>query len=242
MQHVLSILFIAVSFALTAISPVKAGISLDATRIVFSEKNIKQGQHIGITSSILPDKPYLVRAQILSKPDNDSTNTPFLVSPSLFRLEPGSTNQLRIMLKGSGLQQDRESIYYLRVIAQPAGKYGGLHNIKGLGGEIMLSTGSIIKVFYRPKNLLTSQKEGMSGLKYSRKGNQLYVYNSSPYYITLSSLIVGGRKIPLSLIRNNTMLPPFSGMSYRVEHLAGPVTWKAINDYGGSEEFHGEIN
>ncbi|MTC48279.1 fimbria/pilus periplasmic chaperone [Providencia alcalifaciens] len=237
MRRALSGLFLLILFSSAAV----AGISLDATRVVFRETMALQGQSIGVTSSKQSSTPYLVRAQIVTSPDGISADTPFVVSPSLFRLEPGMTNQMRIMQRSGNLPQDRELVYYLRVVAQPAGKNNTKETGRTLGGALVVSTASVIKVFYRPSGLSVSMQQAMASLQFSRKGQHLYVYNPSPYFISLSSLTVGGQNIPVSVKKQNTMLAPFSGLNYQENPPVGQVTWKAINDYGGTEVFHGEL-
>lgn len=78
-----------------------AGIALDATRIIFSSADDISGQSVGVISSSDSSTPYLIRTQILTTPYSDEGSPPFLVTPSLFRLEPGATNQVRIMKKTS---------------------------------------------------------------------------------------------------------------------------------------------
>lgn len=99
-----------------------AGIAIDSTRIIFQAADDTTGKSVGITSSSGSLTPYLIKAQILKTPAGEQADTPFLVTPSLFRLEPGSTNQVRIMKKNTALPQDKESVFYLRAIATPAGE------------------------------------------------------------------------------------------------------------------------
>lgn len=237
MQRVLSVFLFVFVFPFSSY----AGISLDATRLVFSESKSQRGITVGVTSSPASGSPYLVKARVVTTPDAVSTDTPFVVSPSLFRLEPGTTNQLRIMQRSGGLPQDRESVYYLQVIAQASGKNNEADKPERLGGAVVVSSSTVIKLFYRPSGLPGHQQAAMGELQFSRKGQQLYVYNPSPYFITLSSVNAGGQSVPLSASKQNTMLAPFSGMTYAVDPPAGPVMWKAINDYGGTEVFHGEL-
>lgn len=216
MQRFLSLFFLTFLIPFSA----GAGISLDATRLMFSENNSRQGAGIGVTSSPASSSPYLVKARVVTTPDAVSTDTPFVVSPSLFRLEPGTTNQLRIMLSRGGLPGDRESVYYLQVTAQAAGKNNEAGKLEKLGGAVVVSSGTVIKLFYRPAGLTVSPQHAMAGLQFSRRGQQLYVYNPSPYFITLSSLKAGEKTVPLSAAKQNTMLAPFSGLTYAVSPSA----------------------
>ncbi|HIE0660805.1 MULTISPECIES: fimbrial biogenesis chaperone [unclassified Providencia] len=217
-----------------------AGISLDSTRLIFS--NTDKGQTIGVTSSQQSTVPYLVKAQVLDDIKGNNTQTPFSVSPSLFRLEIGATNQLRIIKTGDQiLPHDKESLFYLRVMALPARHPGNEPSQSDSQSAVVVSTGSIIKLFYRPKNFEISQQQAMSSLKFSRQGQSLTVSNPSPYFITLSSLHVGENNIHLSLEAQNTMIPPFGSVVYPNVNTANKITWQAINDHGGVEKFYASI-
>lgn len=231
--------FIGLGFVSTS---VMAGIALDNTRIIFNESDIKNGQSIGVTNSGSSTAPYLVKAQVIKDIQGQETNTPFVVTPSLFRLEPSATNQLRIMkVSEQILAKDKESVFYLRVMATPAGQVETANMHNELGGAISVSTGNIIKFFYRPTGLSMSQKQAMSSLRFSRQGNELKVDNPSPYFVTLSSLKVNGIAVPLSVQKQNTMISPMGYQTYAIANPSGNVIWQAINDYGGSEVFKGVV-
>lgn len=226
---------------LTSISAV-AGISLDSSRLIFSATDQANGQSIGVSSSAQSPLPYLVKAQVLGDVRGDKPDTPFSVTPSLFRLEPGGTNQLRILKTGNQLlAKNKESLFYLRVIALPAGKGGELTPKAEVGGTVAVSTGSVIKLFYRPAGLSQTQQQAMAGLQFIRQGNTLRVANPSPYYVTLTSLTAGGKAVAVSARHKNTMIAPFSQMTYPSSGTNGSVTWQAINDFGGVEKFNGKI-
>ena len=185
--------------------------------------------------------PYLVKAQILENPYRDMGETPFIVTPSLFRLEPGATNQIRIMKKNVALPQDKESVFYLRTIAIPTSEKGLSQSQSNIGGTVQVSTGNIIKLFYRPDNLNMTQKQAMQSLKFSQTRDGVKVSNPSPYYISLDTLKIANKNVSLSMKQNNSMIAPFSSYSYSNTPQQGTVEWKAINDYGGTEVFHGQI-
>ncbi|HGN1706723.1 TPA: molecular chaperone [Providencia rettgeri] len=218
-----------------------AGIAIDSTRVIFQASNNKTGVSVGIASSSNSQTPYLIKAQVLKTPSGVQTDVPFLVTPSLFRLEPGNTNQVRIMKKNMALPQDKESVFYLRAIATPSGEKNNGQQDNNIGGTIQISTANIIKLFYRPAGLKMEPQQAMQSLQFSADGNGLKVTNASPYYVTLNSLTVGGRKVPMSVSAGNTMISPMSSNVYPGAPHQGSVEWEAINDYGGTEVFHGQI-
>lgn len=230
-------LFISLNFSISAI----AGISLDATRIIFLSSDERKGQSIGVTSSAESLSPYLIKAQVLKDIQGHSADVPFVVTPSLFRLEQGKTNQIRILKTSGTLPQDRESVFYLRVMAMPAGEKGITTEPTKVEGALTVSTGSIIKLFYRPTSLSMTHQQAMQSLQFSHQGQKLKVTNLSPYFITLSSLKIGNQSVPLSVQKQNTLIAPFSSQTYMTKAVTGQVSWQAINDYGGTEVFHGVI-
>jgi P pilus assembly chaperone PapD len=218
-----------------------AGIYLDNTRVIFQAADDVSGKSVGVVSSSSSQTPFLIKAQILKAPVGEEVGNQFIVSPSLFRLEPGSANQMRIMKKNSALPQDRESVFYLRTIATPAGEKNNEQQKKNIGGIIKVSSANIIKLFYRPAGLSIKPQQAMQSLQFSAAGNGLKVTNPTPYYVTLNSLVVGGRKVAMDIKSGNTMIAPLSSTTYPNAPHQGNVEWKAINDYGGLEVFNGSI-
>lgn len=218
-----------------------AGIAIDVTRVIFTASDDGTGKSVGITSTASSLTPYLVKIQILQNPYSDNTNTPFLVTPSLFRLEPNTTNQIRIMKKVGSLPEDKESVFYLRTIAVPTSEKGLTAPKSNIDGAVQVSTGNVIKLFYRPNNLAMTQQYAMKTLRFSASSNGVKIDNPSPYFITLNSLKVGNTAIPLSIKKGNSMIAPFSSLTYTTTVRQGKVEWEAINDYGGSEVFYGQV-
>ncbi|MEM7863078.1 molecular chaperone [Morganella morganii] len=218
-----------------------AGVSIDSTRIIFQDRNNKSGESVGITSSSTSLTPYRIKAQVLKTPTGESEKTPFIVTPSLFRLEPGTTNKILIIKDNMDLPKDKESVFYLRTIATPTSERNNISQQNNIGGSVKISSGNIIKLFYRPDGLKTTPHQAMKSLQFTIEGNGVKVLNPSPYYVTLNSLSIGGVKVPLSIKTGNTMIPPQSGNFYPNIIQKGKVEWEAINDYGGLEVFYDQI-
>ncbi len=102
-----------------------AGISIDSSRIIFQSSDDARGRSVGVTSSVSSVAPYLVRAQFSRDIEGNNVQTPFITTPSLFRLEPRAVqNQVLVVKKpgADGLAKDRESLFYFRSVAMPAGE------------------------------------------------------------------------------------------------------------------------
>lgn len=216
-----------------------AGISLTATRLIVPETG--GGSSIGVRSDNSSTKPFLIRAQVFRDVEGRDAQVPFVITPVLFRLEPGNHHQLRVMRKGGTLPQDKESLFYLRVAALPATSAPSQTALPAPEGALTVATGNIIKLFHRPSGLSVSQKVAMGQLQFTIAGNQLNVSNPTPYYITLSSLQVNGKSVNIRTTREQNMIAPYGYQRYANAPTSGNVQWSAINDYGGREDFDGSI-
>ncbi|MDA5494136.1 molecular chaperone [Yersinia intermedia] len=234
---------VALSLFLMGSGSAMAGISIDSSRVIFQASDDARGQSVGVTSAVSSSSPYLVKTQVVRDVRGQDMQTPFVTTPSLFRLEPGSTNQVLIVKKTGvgGLPQDRESVFYFRSIAMPSGEQQAATQLPVVGGALQVATATVVKLFYRPSGLPLSQQQAMSMLQFSAAGLGLKVTNPTPYYITLASLQVGGISVSLNAAAGNTLIAPFGSQLYSRASHQGKVEWKAINDYGGAEVFHGSV-
>ncbi|EOV8089281.1 fimbrial biogenesis chaperone [Providencia rettgeri] len=236
MQRIFSTIFysfIALGAMCCSILSYANGFGINATRLVYPERS----KDISTTVRNTTDNVvYLVQAGI-SRAQDSMVSAPFTVTPPLFRLEPNSVNLIRITLNATDLPKDRESVFYLHTSALPASKK--INNEQAsddIPAAIQFAVGNIIKVFYRPTNLLTTSEEAQKNLKFLVMENGLKVVNDSPYYVSLSSLTVGGKKIPLNT-PEELMISPFSNHVYPMKNTAGVIEWKTINDIGGNNAY-----
>lgn len=230
-------LFLFLSFCFS----VYAGISVDVTRIIFQENDSARGKTIGITSAENSQGPYLIRAQVTGDILGSQVNTPFFVTPSLFRIEPGTSNQLVIMKKESQLPRDRESIFYFRAIAVSASPKGDLSAAPVVAGELQVASATILKLYYRPNGLSMTSQQAFANLKFKANGKSVEIKNASPYFVTLSSIKINNKNIALDKNAANNIIPPYSEINYKSTLQGNEVAWTVINDYGGNEVFNGKI-
>ncbi|AHG21731.1 fimbrial chaperone protein [Chania multitudinisentens RB-25] len=237
-KHTLRI--IAGGMLLTA-APAMAGISADATRVIFQANDEAKGKSIGLTSSTSSLSPYLVKTQVTQDVQGQQTQVPFVTTPSLFRLEPGSTNQVLMMKTPGSLPQDRESLFYFRAVAMPAGAASTTSPAPAVAGTLQVATATVIKLFYRPGGLAMPQPQAMSKLQFSAEKQGVKVSNPTPYYITLNRLSIGNTPVKLRVEDGSSMIAPYSHALYPGTPRQGRVEWTAINDYGGMEAFNGTV-
>lgn len=230
---------VVLSLCTLLVQPALAGISIGASRVIFSETDSSQSVDISNRSS---NQPFLINVGISDSLSAKSTNSAFMPAPALFRVESDSTNKIRILKKSNSLPSDRESIFYLNITAIPTGKAGQDNNDNKLGGTLQVATGNTIKLFYRPDNLPMAQKEAMGKLQFSKAGNGTKVSNPTPYFISMKTLVIDGKKVKLDVIKGTSMIAPFASNVYPVTAGQGKAEWAAINDFGGVETFRGSVN
>lgn len=192
-----------------------AGITVNATRVIYdgNKKETPVTISNGKDSSV-----FLVRSWI--EPDNKGDAVPFIITPPLFRIDPGQENILRISLMSETLPQDKESLYWLNVLSVPPAT--------DKKNSLQFSVNSKMKLIYRPIALVGKQAaSAYKQIQFSHSGNQLMVSNPTAYYINLFSVSVNGT--PVKDVR---MIPPKSNIILEAAQ-GNKVSWKAINDAGG---------
>ena len=228
------------SLIFTTVEHSFASISIGSSRVIFNadEKSIS----VGIANRST-DKPYLVNVNISNDISGNIKDTPFIATPVLFRVEPSSTNKVRIFKQINKLPTDRESLFYFNTMAIPTSDTGETKQTEAVGGILQIATGNTIKFFYRPNNLVITQKEAMGKINFSHEDKGIKVTNPTPYYISLAKLVVDSKKVSLNVTNGSSMIAPFGSYIYPVNAPRGKkVEWKAINDFGGTENFNGTIN
>lgn len=215
-----------------------AGISLDATRIIFDANN-KMGMNVQVNSSQTSSTPYLVKTQVTEDINGQHTDVPFITTPSLFRLDPGNSNQVRILPKQHTFPKDKESVFYFRAVALPTQSDEESEGNRHLTGDLQLASGNVIKLFYRPAGLTLPREKAANKLTFSATRNGVKVTNPTPYFLTLTSLKINGQAVNIRTKPGSNMIPPQSDMVFFNAPHQGRVQWQVINDYGGAEIFNG---
>ncbi|ELY5848318.1 molecular chaperone [Cronobacter turicensis] len=205
----------------------EAALTLNADRLVYNEKD--GDASIKVHSN--EDRAYLIQSWLDAGNSAVKKDLPFVVTPPLFRLAPKSDNVIRVVYLGNGLPADRESLFWLDVKGVP-----GLNDEESkVENRMVLAINNRIKFFFRPAGLKGDPGEGVKNAHWSHNGNNLTVENSSPYYLVLSKIIADKESIQVSVVDNNTVIPPFGKKSYKLKHSPAngtSVEWAAINDFG----------
>lgn len=217
-----------------------ASVVIGGTRVVFPAD---QGE-VTVRLSNAAAHPALVEAwiddgDVRSTPD--TVDTPFLITPPLFRMEANKDQSLRILYVAGAkpLPRDRESLFWLNVLEIPPKPTGEAADRNTLQFAIR----SRLKLFYRPAGLPGDPLKAPDQLTFKvisdGKGAALDVHNPTPYYITISKLSLGtGGK---TIAGAEGMVAPFGNLRLALKGEAHaptagtPVVFTTINDYGAGD-------
>ena len=222
------------AFALSAFSNCAlAGVSLDRTRVIITEKETSASANLSNTS---PDIPFLAQSWVEDEKGN-KISSPLTVLPPLQRINGGQKGIARVT-KTVGLEklpQDRESLFYLNVREIPPKS--------DKPNTLQLAMQSRIKLFYRPAAVIPKSKSEVWQDKviFQKNGTQMTAQNPTPYYVTIIGLSKGaGQKITKF---PGIMIAPKSSQQFSITD-AGITEFSMmyVNDYGGHPELKYRCN
>lgn len=205
-----------------------ASVTLGGTRFIYHDSQ----DSLSISAYDRDNIPYLVQSWFSpynektdQKISSNSAKIPFVVTPPLFRMNPGDTNTINIVKTDtSTLPQDRESIFYFNFKAIP-----GL--AKSSSSSLMVSVSSSMKLFYRPEKLTDEEAaSAWEKIVVTKHGKSVTIKNPTPYFVTLHKLTIDSQA---NSSVKNLMVSPFSEKSIPVTTSVHSVNWSALTDQGG---------
>ncbi|RDS84385.1 phytochrome sensor protein [Dyella psychrodurans] len=221
--------------------PVQAGVVLDTTRVIYPA----QEREITVKLTNQDEKsPLLVHAWIddgNEKSTPDQLHVPFLLTPPVFRIDPGKGQALRVTyLKDNDkpLPTDKESVFWLNVLEIPP-------KPKAVNGQqpntLQLAFRTRIKLFFRPKGLKGNAADAPGQLRWKLVTDgaepALVAENPSVYHVSFESvsLVADGKDIKSDTPQ---MIAPGGTQRYPLKdfHPANgaklEVHFSSISDYG----------
>lgn len=210
-----------------------ANVVIDTTRVIYPSNRNE------VSVSISNDKeiPFLVQSWIDDgdiKSNPSEITTPFVLTPPINRIDGKKSQRLRIFYNGEGLDNDRESVFWLNVLAVPAKN-------KDTENYLQLAYRTRIKLFFRPEGLSGNPNLAFEQLTWVRDGSELKVSNPTPYFISISdAYLVSDGNVYTA---NADMLSPYSSANFSFpeikesDRLKGKLTAKVIDDFGAFREF-----
>jgi chaperone protein EcpD len=227
---------LAIAVSVATCTTAAASVVVAGTRVVYPSSS----RDVAVRVNNNGEVPALVQSWVDAgdptvKPEE--LDVPFTITPSVFRLDPGKVQVMRLVFLGAPLPKDRESVYWLNVLEIPPKPTGGT-------GEnyLQFAIKTRIKVFYRPTGLPGTPEAATAKLRWSSQGVQngdlqVRVDNPTPFHVSFAEVrATGGGAASESV---NGMVPPLGSLTLRlkpgalVPAQAQRVQFKTVNDYGG---------
>ncbi|WP_313687790.1 fimbria/pilus periplasmic chaperone [Pantoea sp.] len=243
-KTVLTLLLLSCFISVTA----EASVTIQGSRIIYPAN----AKSVDVQLKNNDNLPYVMQTwfddgDIDSRPEQ-TTQTPFIVTPPVFRIQPKSGQIVRVIFSGNqSLPQDRESVFWFNVLQIPPVNRAGATQQNAM----MVMLRNRIKIFYRPAavgkpgNILDGLR--IRHIRDSKKGNGLEIDNPQPWHASLVtvSLKIAGQTFQA----RPDMVAPFSKQLFWFpasgKHLqgAGVASLAAINDQGAriSENYTVEV-
>ena len=230
----------------------QAGIALAGTRIVFagaqSETFISlhnRGELAGLAQLWL-DGP---EPQAADGPAAAPAKAFFVLTPSLFRVEPGQAQRVRIHYTGAPLPADRESLFWLNVQEIPP-KAQPTPPAAQPPGRLHVATRTRVKLMYRPPGLPGSADLAPAQLRWSLQAGPdgtpvLQAANPTAYVVNLGSVDLKAGDATFEA-GSGHVLPGqatlFSVQGTPGRTLAGgKVVFGSLNDWGAATRHEAQL-
>ncbi|EOI5730375.1 molecular chaperone [Cronobacter malonaticus] len=234
----MSLNFLRIIFVfLCGISSCTASMTISGTRIIFpgNEKDVS------VRTNNKGGQPALVQVWVDDGKTDSNINTvkiPFVVTPPVYRVEPGRGQSVRLVYNGMALPQDRESVYWFNMLEIPPAPDD---NIKRNRLELAFRTR--IKIFYRPQTLTGNSEASVDKLRWkmitdSDKGVGIEVTNTTPYFFSFDTAKLNTKTSKIELMMD-MVAPGATARFYPTKKLTSSVSVNSVNfwllnDYGAS--------
>ncbi|WP_373453162.1 MULTISPECIES: fimbrial biogenesis chaperone [Burkholderia] len=224
---------------------VQASVTLSGTRVIFA------GSEKEVTVQLTNDGnlPALVQVWI-DKGDEraspDSIDVPFVITPTVFRVEPGKGQTLRVIHSGEPLPADKESLFWLNVLDVPP-KASTSDDLN----RLQFAFRTRVKLMYRPDGLRGNSLDAPGKLKWtlatdSEQRTVLNATNETAYVVNLSGIALksSGKtfEAELGYVRpGETATFPLKGVA-RAELDGGTVLYSSVDDWGSNHGHEAQVS
>lgn len=171
------------------------------------------------------NKKYIIQSWITNYKNEDNSETPFIVVPSLINLSPNEQFTLKIVKVDDVKETNQESAYRVNIKLVPIIDEATMDK-----NILLLSLNSIYNLIYTPKNIIKKNNEINFFID---KENLIKVENTTPTFITIKKITIGD----VDILDKTKTIPPFK--AYKIEGNSKiknvknkKVHWETINKYG----------
>ena len=215
-----------------------AAMTISGTRIIFPGGE----KEVSVRTNNKGDHPPLVQVWVDDGKvtgDVNSMKVPFIVTPPVYRVEPGKGQTVRVIYNGMSLPQDRESLYWFNMLEIPPVQADNAEN----KNRLELAFRTRIKIIYRPSSLGYSGVGKLKDVTWQtidnpKFGHGIKVSNPTAYYMNFDggSFTANGKRWNIDL----DMLAPLESKEFYAKPAMpsgsaitdGEV--RIINDFGAA--------
>jgi len=213
-----------------------AAISVNRTRLIVTPQEREASAQILNEGT----QPVLIQSWVDSgdaQRQIEQIKAPFLVDPPVFRLDPGQSRQVRVLMVWplEQLPSERESVFWFNVLEVPPKAES-----QDAPNHLQISFRTRLKIFFRPepvlKQLATDAQPLVFRLQRDVSGNAvLHIRNPSPQYWSFGILEViapDGTRVPLP----PSMVAPGQTLEHPLNRSIVQTNWRVhfstIDDLG----------
>lgn len=176
---------------------VGAAVTMVGTRVIYDARS--KGESLKFTNH--DAGPSVMQVWVDSGDEQSTPQTahaPFVVTPPIFRIEPGAGQTVRLVFTGNDLPQDRESVFYLNTLQIPS-----LPPAHSAQNQMVVMVRNRLKIFYRPPGIEGSPHRATDRLSFRISGTgqnaRVLASNASGYFISIAdgSVVCGSRSATL---------------------------------------------
>lgn len=221
-----------VGFALAMVTPVaaQAGIVLNTTRIIYPAHDKE------VSFGVQNSGGEILLQSWLEATAEEIGDLPFIITPALARMPGGGKQLLRIVYAGSGMPEDRESVFWLNVqeIPQTAAE-----------NALQIAIRQRIKVFFRPLALTDAPEKAPQTLEWQLRDSVIHVKNPSSYHVSMVR-IEAHDGMNLLALKDSHMLAPHQSLALKLNRPAPDkplsLSFISINDFGGQSAYRAALD
>lgn len=205
---------------------------LNGTRYIYPESNNS------ISMTVRNNAAVLYGGQVwIENHSSVDDRVYFSVSPSLFRLNGGESQLVRIFNVDDSLPKNRESLFYINAQEIPRLKESGESN------EMMFAINTKVKLIYRPDAVKSKREDAEQNIKITHVGNTTRLHNDTPYFFAIiEAYDETDKAIDINKYGLRDPLGTFApGSSVDIPRKHSKLSIVSIGDYGETKKYTLEV-
>lgn len=196
-------------------------IEINKDKFIFIESNNQEIIEIKNNT----DSDYFIQSWISYYDENNNDESPFMITPPLFKIEKDENYSLKIFKIDEIEKKDRETLYRINIKRIPV-----LSDSDESKNLLHISMNSVYNLIYRPISIEENAKDAYNKIEFLKnKNNEFIIKNPTPYFITLLNVSCND----VLLINKSKTIPPFK--KYNTKNKIkkdGLIKWKTIDQFG----------